>query len=80
MSKINIMQKQKLSLQQVLHLNDEPVHIEHCKLGCWSDHADGVYTLYDMSYLYLTKTDIWLDCDYYGEKWLAYRIGECHVP
>ena len=76
---VNVMQKKCLSLQQVLRLNDKPVYIEHKELGCWSDHADGVYTLHDMSYLYLERTDTWLDCNGYGNEWLAYTIGECHV-
>lgn len=64
----------KLNLQQVLCLNDEKIFIQHKELGNWTDHADGVYTLFDMNCLYLENSDVWLDCDRYGQDWIAFKI------
>lgn len=70
------MQMKKLNLQQVLHLNEEAVFIQHKELGDWIDCAAGVFVLLDMCYLYLEKSDRWLDCDAYGEVWTAYKCDD----
>lgn len=66
----------KLTLQQIYHLKDETVYIEHKELGHWYDQADGVYTLFDMTYLYLTNSDVWLNCDDYNKIWRIYTVKE----
>ena len=56
------MQMKRLNLQQVLHLSDELVYIEHSELGSWVDYAAGTFVLFDMCYLYLEKSERWSDC------------------
>lgn len=65
----------KLTAYEVLWVHDEPIYIEHKTKGSWWDHAEYVHAFMDMNDLYLKETDTWLDCNEYGETWVAYRKG-----
>jgi|GEM_PF-4068646 len=66
----------RITEYEILRIHDEPVFIEHKSKGSWWDHADGVHSFMDMNDLYLSKIDTWLDCNEYGDTWIAYRKGK----
>lgn len=65
-----------LSRYKMLRVFDEELFICHKSKGMWWDRTSGVFSMPDINELYLSESDIFLDCNEYEDQWLVYRRGE----